>query len=573
MTKTKIILGVNTFHADSSACLIIDGKLIAAIEEERLNRIKHYAGFPAKAIKECLIIGNIKEEDISDVAINTKPLSNLIPKGIHYIKNLSFRENFAKKRFLKKKNINKVFHRYLKLNKNIKFHFIEHHLAHIASAFYPSGFNEANGLSIDGSGDFVSFAYAECKNNKITIKKKNYFPDSLGIFYHAMTQFLGYRNYGDEYKIMGLAAYGKPIFFKKILNNLFKVNKKIFCLNLEFFNHHKKNFKYIADENLLIDNIFNSRLEQLFSNEINDENFHKNFASSVQKVFEFFFEKIITTIQKKNYSRNIVYSGGCALNSSANKFLTDKNNSFKNIFINCAPGDNGGALGAAFVVAADYNLNLTNIKSPYLGKNFNENQIKGILENEYYKNKLSYDFLKSDDELYNSASKYIAGGKVIGWFQEKMEFGPRALGNRSILADPRNPNMKDIINKKIKRRESFRPFAPSVLEEFQSEWFEGNFFSPYMSSLMTVKKEKRKIIPAVTHIDNTARLQTVNKEYNLKFSKLLNAFYKLTNVPVLLNTSFNENEPIVFKPEEALECILRTEMDAVFINNFLIKRI
>ena len=386
-----------------------------------------------------------------------------------------------------------------------------------------------------------------------------------------MTQFLGYKNYGDEYKIMGLAAYGDPIYFKKILDNLFKNDEKIYHLNLEFFNHHKKEFRYIADENLLIDQIFNLKLEKLFSDEIKEKNFQKNFASSVQKVFEFFFEKIINSIKKLNYSKNIVYSGGCALNSTANKFLTDEKK-FENIFINCAPGDNGGALGAAFVVASKYNLNLTNLKSPYLGKNFSKNQIEEILKIDYYKKKLSYDYLRSDDELFTSASKYIADGKVIGWFQGKMEFGPRALGNRSILADPRNPNMKDIINRKIKRRESFRPFAPSVLEEFQSEWFEGNFFSPYMSSLMTVKKDKREVIPAVTHFDNTARLQTVSREYNSKFSKLINAFYKLTNVPVLLNTSFNENEPIVFKPEEALDCILRTEIDAIFINNFLIKK-
>ena len=245
---------------------------------------------------------------------------------------------------------------------------------------------------------------------------------------------------------------------------------------------------------------------------------------------------------------------------------------FENVFINCAPGDNGGALGAAFVVASNYNQKLTNTKSPYLGKQFNKNQVKEILENYKYNKKISYDYFNSDKDLFEIASKYISDGKVIGWFQGKMEFGPRALGNRSILADPRNPNMKDIINSKIKRRESFRPFAPSVLEEFQSDWFEGDFFNPYMSTLATVRKEKREIIPAVTHFDNTARLQTVNKNLNSKFSSLLNHFYKLTNVPILLNTSFNENEPIVFEPEEAIKCILRTDMDAVFINNFLIKK-
>ncbi len=573
MSYSKIILGLNIFHADSSACLVIDGELVAAIEEERINRIKHYSGFPSKAIKECLILGNIKENEITDIAINTKPLSNLIPKGIHYLKNISFKENFAKKRFLKKKNIHKTINKYLDLNKKVKFHYIEHHLAHIASAFYPSKFKKANGLSIDGSGDFVSFAYAECENNKIKIKNRKYFPHSLGIFYHAMTQFLGFKNYGDEYKIMGLAAYGKPIYFEKIKINLFKDGPNLFNLNLDYFNHHKKDFKYIADDNLEIDQIFSSNLKKLFTNNINDKDFRENFACSVQKVYEFFFKKIINNVLEKNFSKNIVFSGGCALNSSANKFITDKNNMLENIFINFAPGDNGGALGAAFIVAANYNLNLINIKSPYLGKKFNKNEIIEILKNDKFNNKLSNKFFDSDDELFKTASKYLAEGKVIGWFQDRMEFGPRALGNRSILADPRNSDMKNIINKKIKRRESFRPFAPSILEEFQSEWFEGNFLNPYMSSLATVKKEKRKIIPAVTHVDNTARLQTVNKEDNSKFSGLLTHFYKLTKVPILLNTSFNENEPIVNKPEEALECILRTDMDAIFINNFLIEKI
>ena len=352
MTKSKIILGVNTYHADSSACLIINGKLVAAIEEERLNRIKQYAGLPSKAIKDCLIIGDVVEKDITDIAFNTKPLSNIIPKGMYFLKNLSLRENFAKKRFLKKKNIHKILHEKLDLNKKVKFHYIEHHLAHIASAYYPSEFKKTNALSIDGSGDFVSFSYAKCSENKIVIIKKNYFPNSLGIFYHAMTQFLGYKNYGDEYKIMGLAAYGKPIYYEKILANLFKNNKKLFTLNLDFFNHHKKNFKYIADKNLLIDEIFSSKLKILFSEEINQEN-----------------------------------SGGCALNSTANKFLTDKNNFFDNIFINCAPGDNGGALGAAFIVAANYGLKLTNIKSPYLGKKFDDDQVKRVLENNHYKKK------------------------------------------------------------------------------------------------------------------------------------------------------------------------------------------
>ncbi len=570
MKKPKIILGINSYHADSSACLIIDGNLIVALEEERINRIKHFAGFPKNSIKECIKIAKIDETEITDIAFNTKPFSNLLEKGIYYLKNLSFKENLLKKRFLKKKNLHKILINNFKLNNKVKFHYIEHHLAHIASAFYPSNFKDANGLSIDGSGDFVSLAYAECKNNEIKIKKKEYFPNSLGIFYHAMTQFLGYERYGDEYKIMGLAAYGKPVYYEKILEKLFKKDKNFYKLNLDFFEHHKKDFKYIADENFIIDQIFNSKVKEVFSNEIKEDNFKENFASSVQKVYEYFFNKIIETIKNKKFSNNIVFSGGCALNSSANRFLTNNKDFFNNVFINCAPGDNGGALGAALIVAAKYEQNFENIKSPYLGKEFDNDYIKKILIENYSNEKLIFNYIKSDEELFTTASKIIAEGKVVGWFQGKMEFGPRALGNRSILADPRNPNMKDIINQKIKRRESFRPFAPSVLEEYQEDWFECNFNNPYMSSLAKVKKDKQILIPSVTHIDETARLQTVNEFLNPRFKKLISQFYKLTKVPLLLNTSFNENEPIVMKPEEAIDCLLRTDMDALFINNFYI---
>ena len=577
MINSKIILGVNAFHADSSACLIIDGRLVAAIEEERINRIKHYAGFPIKAIRECLLISDINEKDITDVAFNTKPLSNLIPKGIHYLKNLSFKESFAKKRFLKKKNIHNIFYEKLNLNKNVKFHYIEHHLSHIASAFYSSGFKIADGLSIDGSGDFVTLAISECRNNKIKIKEKINFPNSLGIFYHAMTQFLGFKKYGDEYKVMGLAAYGSPKYFDKIKDNLFiNNNKLIFELNLEYFNHHKNNFQYIAGESLVIDQIFNANLIKLFSIELNNiknkDQFTKDFASSVQKIYEFFFIKIVEKISLNKFSKNLVFAGGCALNSSANKLITNDKKLFENIYIPYAPGDNGGALGAAFVVSAKYNNNIHNSMSPYLGTEFSNDEILSVLKNNVYKNKVTYKFIENDTELFNSAAQLISEGNVIGWFQGKMEFGPRALGNRSILADPRNPNMKSIINMKIKRRESFRPFAPSVLEDHQSDWFETNFINPYMSTLATVKQDKQELIPAVTHIDGTARLQTVNSINNSKFAKLINSFYSLTGVPILLNTSFNENEPIVMKPEESLDCLVRTDMDAVFINNYLVTK-
>ena len=573
----KIIVGINTYHADSSACIIVDGKLIAAIEEERINRKKHFSGYPLESIKECLRIANKQDVEITDIAFNTKPSSNLFAKGVFFVKNFSYKGNTFSKRLIKKNNVKNLLFEKFTLNKNIRFHYIEHHLAHTASAFYSSGFKDAVGLSIDGSGDFVTLAISECKNNKINIIKKTNFPNSLGIFYHAMTQFLGFKNYGDEYKMMGLAAYGNPRYFDKIKDNLFKYNKKsIFELNLDYFNHHKNDFKYIAEDALHIDKIFNEKLIQLFSKELDNKNnkdqFNKDFASSVQKIYEFFFKQIIKKIFLHKFSKNLIFAGGCALNSSANRLITEEKELFENVYIPCAPGDNGGALGAAFVVSTKYNTNIENSNTPYLGQEFSNNEVLKILKYNIYKDKVSYKFIK-DDDLFKTAAKLIAEGNVIGWFQGRMEFGPRALGNRSILADPRNPDMKNIINAKIKRREAFRPFAPSVLEEYQSDWFKSNFINPYMSSLTTVKSDKQKLIPSVTHIDGTARFQTVNSNNNSKYTNLINAFYLLTGVPILLNTSFNENEPIVMKPEESLDCLIRTDMDAVFINNYLVKKI
>jgi carbamoyltransferase len=574
----KIILGINTYHADSSACIMVDGNLVAAIEEERINRKKHFSGYPIESIKECLLIANKQDVEITDVAFNTKPLSNLIAKGNFFLKNFSYNKNLFLERLKKKKNIKNLLLENFKLSQNIKYHYVEHHLAHIASAFYPSGFKNAVGLSIDGSGDFVTLAISECKNNQIKIIEKTNFPNSLGIFYHAMTQFLGFNSYGDEYKVMGLAAYGSPKYFDKIKANLFKDHDKlIFELNLNYFDHHKNNFQYIAGDLLYIDNIFNDNLVELFKPELNISNskdqFIKDFASSVQKIYEFFFKKIIKRIFINKFSENLVFAGGCALNSSANRIITNEKELFKNVYIPYAPGDNGGALGAAFVVSAKDNTIIKNSRSPYVGKEFSNDEVLKTLKHDAYKNKVTYKFIENDIDLFKTAAQLISEGHVIGWFQGRMEFGPRALGNRSILADPRNPDMKNIINMKIKRRESFRPFAPSVIEKYQSDWFESNFINQYMSSVTTVKQNKRAIIPAITHIDGTARLQTVNAQNNYRYLNLINAFYLLTGVPILLNTSFNENEPIVMKPDESLNCLIRTDMDAVFINNYLVTKI
>jgi len=573
----KIILGINAYHADSSACIIVNNKVVAAIEEERINRKKHFSGFPTESIRGCLNIAEIKDSEVTDIAFNTRPLSNIIPKGIFFLKNLNLKSHNSISRYNKKLNINSYLFNDFKFKKNIKIHHIEHHLAHIASAYYPSNYKDAIGLSIDGSGDFVTLAIAKCHNHTIKITEKVFFPNSLGIFYHAMTQFLGFKNYGDEYKIMGMAAYGEPKYFNKIKDNLFKLNRnKNFELNLHYFNHQKNNFKYVADENLIIDDIFNENLSRLFVNELSkdhdQEQFKKDFACSVQKTYEHFFINILKKIKNFKFSKNLVFAGGCALNSSANRILTNEKKYFENTYIPFAPGDNGGALGAAMIVLANSGYSLDNGRSPYLGKKFSDDYIQKLIISDLYNIKITSKFIKDESKLFKTTAKLISEGKVIGWFQDKMEFGPRALGNRSILADPRNPNMKNIINMKIKRRESFRPFAPSVLEKFQTDWFNDSFISPYMSSLAFVKEKKKKLIPAITHVDGTARLQSVNFNTNPRFAGLIKAFYEITNVPILLNTSFNENEPIVMKPEEAIDCLLRTDMDAVIINNFLIKK-
>jgi carbamoyltransferase len=571
----KIILGINALHSDSSACIISNGELICAIEEERLNRKKHTSQFPLLAIEECMKIAGINNNSITDIAINSNPKSNILPKIFFTLKNIKIRkDNEFIKRFKNKNNLKKFIYEKLNINNNVKFHNVEHHLSHIASAYFPSDFNKTNALSIDGSGDFVSLAIAECENQKIKATDKIYFPNSIGIFYQAVTQFLGFKNFGDEYKVMGLDPYGKPLYFEKIKNNLFKKTKLFFELNQNFFAHNNINFKYQNEISENINNLYNDNLSLLFKEDIQNsdtlENFKKNFASSTQKIFEFFFDNILNYISKKNFSKNLVYAGGCALNSSANNILVSKKY-FENFFIPVAPGDNGGAIGAALLVNSKYNLNQKNFANPYLGSSFNDNEVESAI-NKDFKNLIKFQKLDDISDTCDLATNMLIEGKVIGWFQGQMEFGPRALGNRSILADPRNPNMKNIINQKIKRRENFRPFAPSVIDKYHNDWFYGDFKNIYMSSTIKVKDIKKKEIPAVIHVDDTSRTQVVTKELNIKFYSLISKFYEKTGVPLLLNKSFNESEPIVNKPEEAINCLLRTGIDGLFINNIFITK-
>ena len=578
------IIGINAFHADSSACLVIDGKLISAVEEERFNRIKHWAGFPIKSIKYCLEQSNLNISDIDHISINIDPKANYLKKLLFLAKHRpSFSLVFDRIKKKKKYNsikeiINEEFKDY---QFNGQINNIEHHYAHLSSAFHVSPFKEACILSVDGFGDFASTAWGYGKENDIKIDKKIFFPHSLGIFYQAITQYLGFKNYGDEYKIMGLAPYGKPNYINELKKILLVNSNGSFKLNLEFFKFHKENFNYKwEDGKVEIDNLYSNKLEELIGPERKKEEdlnqFHKDLAHSTQKVYEEAFLNILNNLHEKYQIDNLCIAGGCGMNSVANGKIKNQTK-FKNIYIQPAAGDAGGSIGSAFATHFKNSNNKRSfqMKHAYWGTSFSEDEILECLnkssEKIIYEN-CTFEKVADDKNLNSTVAKAISVGKVVGWFQGRMEWGPRALGNRSILGDPRRSDMKDILNLKIKRRESFRPFAPSILREYVKDWFENDDEVPFMMKVYQIKKDKRNEIPAVTHVDGSGRLQTVYKDTNEKYYNLIKEFYNITNIPILLNTSFNENEPIVSNPQEALDCFLRTKMDILTLGNYLIQR-
>ena len=569
----EITIGINANHADSSISIFDKNKLIFAIEEERLNRIKHWAGVPLESIDKGLEHCDIEVDQIQHITINTNSLSNLNKKIPYFLNNFLFSKKSKEiiKRQSLKLDLKKQIRNYLGKNFKGSFHYVDHHLSHISSAFYPSGFDKAIGLTIDGFGDFCSFTISECSKKEIKIVDKIYFPHSIGVFYEAFTQLIGFKKYGEEYKMMGLSSYGEPKYKDIILNNFF-VNKDYKKLNLNLFNHHKRDFVYNFSgepkQNILFgDNIY--ELLSLNKNNISEKEV-KDLASSCQKIFELMLHKILEKIKKLKYSRNIVYAGGCALNSLANlKIVSD--NYFENLYIPYAPGDAGGSIGSSLYFLSSKYQSFENLDNPYIGNEFSNEDIKSVLSNPQYK-KIKFKYIKDYKELNDEIVNKLNDKCVIGIFRGRMEFGPRALGNRSIIASPCFQDMKDIINLKIKKRENFRPFAPSIIEDFKDEWFETSFKNYYMSSVEKIKKEKRNLIPAVTHIDGTGRVQCVKNNINIKYYDLIKKFYEKTNVPVILNTSFNENEPIVSSPNEALDCFIRTDMDVLVLENYLITR-
>ena len=579
-----IILGLNINHADTSACLIVNGKIIAATEEERFVRKKHYAGFPVNSIEFCLSLIKLTIKDIDYITVNYSPSSNLKQKFFYSVKNIISTSTL--KKIFKFKN--KLFHtsdlqKYLDKNNFVgKIINVEHHMSHIASSYYNSQFKNAVGLTIDGFGDFCSSETFLCNDNKIEGLKKVYFPHSLGILYQAITQFLGFKNYGDEYKVMGLASYGEPTYLKEFEDLIKYDEKNLFLLNLDYFSHHSDSkFSYSFSNGIpKFSDLYSKKIIELLGEERNPsekiEKRHFNIASSLQVCFENIVFSILNNLYQKTKIDNLCLAGGCALNSKFNGLIKERT-PFKNIFIQPNAGDAGGAMGSAlhFLKNSQFVKDKEQQIGPnkcYLGSSYSNEYIEETL---IKNNKLvkEYSFKKMNDEdLYKEVASRISKNQIIGWFKGRCEWGPRALGNRSILADPRNPKIKDILNVKIKLRESFRPFAPAVLEEFSGNYFEIDYPSPYMLNVVQAKKLAKETVPSVVHVDNTCRVQTVSKKDNLHFYSLISEFYKLTGVPIILNTSFNENEPIVLNPDHAFNCFRRTSMDCLVLENWVITR-
>ena len=572
------ILGINAFHGDSSACLLKDGIVVTATEEERFRRIKHWAGFPSQSIKFCLDDARISVQDLDYITISRDPKANISKKIFYSLRNrVGIKSVFD--RFLNSTKVRSIKSELSKIFNvdesaiQAEIHNIEHHRSHIASSFFASSFQKSAILSIDGFGDFTSTMTAIGENDKIRVLESLNYPHSLGLFYTTATQFLGFPKYGDEYKVMGLASYGQAKYLNEISRIVERTDDDFFILNRKFFRHFNEGVAMDWDNGEpSIENLFTNEWENLFwksrKKEDDLEQFHIDLAASVQTFTEEMIFYMLTKLHEKTGLDNICITGGVAQNSVTNGKIL-RNTPFKNMYVPSAGHDAGTSIGSALYL---YHHILSNkrseeIKTAYFGKKSDNNEIIDCLE----KHSVRYEQV-DDDTLFDRVSEKLVNGGVIGWFQGRAEFGPRALGHRSIIVDPRRNDAKDLLNEKIKIRETFRPFAPSILEEYVGEYFVQNDKAPFMEKVYDIKKDKHSVIPAVTHVDGTGRLQSVNNEVSPRYYRLITEFKNKTGVPVLLNTSFNENEPIVNHPEEALDCFLRTKMDMLVMENIIIER-
>ena len=571
------IIGLNAYHGDASAALVIDGELIAAVEEERFNRIKHWAGFPTESIRWCLEQGGIGPEEIDHVGISFNPRANFWPRlGFLARYRPSIRAVVDRlQRQGKTFGLVEQFAQSVEVDPSAlkaKFHRIEHHDAHVAAGFLISPFDHAAVLSVDGMGDFTSVLTAEAQQASWKDISRVYFPHSLGFLYSAITMYLGFPHYGDEYKVMGLAPYGEPEFIELFRKIVFP-QKDTFALNLDYFTHHRKGIRMKWNDGAPRVEPFHSDLLERTLGPMRDSreamtSKHDNIAKSLQVVTEEIVIHLLRSLQKSTGLKNVCLTGGVAMNSVANGKITAETD-FENVYIPAGAADNGTSFGAAFYI---WNRLLGGKRGfvqdhAYWGCEATDAEVVEAAEQLGVPTE-SY----SQEQLLDVTVDLLLDGKVAGWFQGPMEFGARALGNRSLLADPRRTDMRDIINLRIKFREKFRPFAPSILEEHVGEWFLVDEPTPYMEKVFPIRPERQKEIPAVTHVDGSGRLQTVSKRTNPLYHALITRFFAKTGVPILLNTSLNENEPIVRTPLEAIRCFLRTDMDAIVIGNHLIHR-
>lgn len=574
-----IVLGLNAYHADSSAAIFVNGELLAATEEERFRRVKHWAGFPTEAIKFCLKEANCTLADLTAITIGRDPSAKWDRKARFVIQHPRAAWSMWSQRLANKDDIEKLHERFEEVEPsvdvemvNAKIQFIEHHRSHLASAFFSSPFEESAVLSIDGSGDFTTTMMARGKGTDIEVLDSLDFPASVGLFYTAFTQYLGFPHYGDEYKVMGLAPYGTPRFQEQVATFLpieeggwYRFPMKDYRLDGGVVSY-PNNLPTVAP-------LFGARFEEVFGPTRKKgkplTQAHMDLAASVQRHCEEVIFHLLCRLHEETGLDRVCIAGGVAQNSVANGKVT-RNTPFKEVYIPSAGHDAGISMGSAqyHIHAGLGQPRVPSLKRAHTGCRFSNEEVETFLKAKG----VEYVRYRSDAELYDVVSDALVDGKVIGWFNGRAEFGPRALGGRSIIVDPRRSDAKDLLNSKIKRRESFRPFAPSILSEHVKEWFELDESVPFMEKVFPIRPERRSEIPAVTHVDGSGRLQSVDADATPRYHALISAFHAKSGVPILLNTSFNENEPIVNAPEHAYACYARTSMDMLVMENCVVRR-
>jgi carbamoyltransferase len=579
------ILGLNAYHGDVSAALVQDGQLIAAVEEERYRRIKHVAGFPEAAIRACLEMGGVAPSEVDVFAVSRDPRAHLLRKAWFLLRHRPKGTVASRARnMVSLRALPSTLAEALALDEarvRARMQYVEHHPAHLASAAFVSPFDEAAVCAIDGFGDFVSTSWGRVAGSRIDIDRHVFFPHSLGLLYLAITQFLGFPNYGDEFKVMGLAPYGEPRYVREIESLLHLRDDGGFELDLSCFRHWSDGVQMTwEDGEPRLGAVFTPKLESLLGPARSREEpvaaKHEAIAASLQVVYERAALHVLRHVQKATGSTKLCLAGGCAMNSVANGKIREQT-SFREVFIQPAAGDNGTALGAAFYAwnqIAGRPRGFV-MEHGYWGPSFDDDAIVAALDSEQAAiagRNCARHAWPDETALDDWTAAQIADGRVVGWFQGRMEWGARALGNRSIVADPRRADMREIINTRIKFRERFRPFAPSVAQEALDDWFVGATPDPFMLQVYPVRPDKRSVVPAITHVDGSGRLQTVSRRTNARYYNLIKAFGRRTGVPMLLNTSFNENEPIVLTPAQALDCFLRTSMDVLVIGRHVLER-